>query len=246
LHIEFRIGNERNKNKTLHTFKKMSALDNSTDRRRFLKTSAKLTGVIAASTLFPIHGLARTSMIKSQEGLNIIGPKEGFSPQIGTLYAMMTWMREGILSPLKGMTIGQLDYLHDPESNSIGAMLYHLAATEKYYSLHTFDGLKWGSWDEKTKQEWDIPMALGENARKTIKGHSLDFYLDILHKTRANTIEEFRKRDDQWLLTVDQDWAWGPTNNYCKWFHVCEHESNHNGQIKYIKKRIPGLKEGKE
>jgi hypothetical protein len=21
------------------------------------------------------------------------------------------------------------------------------------------------------------------------------------------------------------------TNNYCKWFHVVEHESNHNGQI---------------
>jgi hypothetical protein len=27
------------------------------------------------------------------------------------------------------------------------------------------------------------------------------------------------------------NWFWGPTNNLCKWFHVCEHESHHLGQI---------------
>lgn len=38
----------------------------------------------------------------------------------------------------------------------------------------------------------------------------------------------------------------GPTNNYCKWFHVCEHESNHNGQIKFLKSRLPGAKPASE
>ena len=47
-------------------------------------------------------------------------------------------------------------------------------------------------------------------------------------------------------MTVDKEWGWGPTNNYCKWFHVCEHESNHNGQIKFLKKRIPGAKPDSE
>ena len=85
-------------------------------------------------------------------------------------------------------------------------------------------------------------MELGEPARKGIKGHDLDYYLNILKETREQTLAEFRKRDDDWLLSVDKTWAWGPTNNYCKWFHVCEHESNHNGQIKFLKKRIPGAK----
>ena len=55
---------------------------------------------------------------------------------------------------------------------------------------------------------------------------------------------ELKKRDDKWLMTEDMNWEWTPkpTNNYCKWFHVCEHESNHNGQIKYIKGRLPGAK----
>ena len=54
--------------------------------------------------------------------------------------------------------------------------------------------------------------------------------------------KEFARLGDEWLMTVDEDFFWGPTNNYCKWFHVCEHESNHNGQIKYIVKRLPSKK----
>ncbi len=81
-------------------------------------------------------------------------------------------------------------------------------------------------------------MGLGREARKTIKGNNLDYYINILKETREKTIEEFKKRDDKWLLTVDKGWSWGPTNNYCKWFHVCEHESNHNGQIKWIRSRL--------
>src|SRR5260370_41197859 len=83
---------------------------------------------------------------------------------------------------------------------------------------------------------------LGEPARKTITGHNLDYYLNILEETRNSTLAEFRKRDDQWLMSVDKNWPWGPTDNYCKWFHVCEHESNHNGQIKLLKNRLPEAK----
>jgi hypothetical protein len=63
--------------------------------------------------------------------------------------------------------------------------------------------------------------------------------LEKLETVRENTLKEFAKKDDDWLLKVDQKWCWGPTNNYCKWFHVCEHESTHNGQFKFIKSRLP-------
>ena len=77
------------------------------------------------------------------EGLNIIGPRKGFSPQIGTLVSMLTWMRDTILQPVQGLTVTLLDYLHDPTANSIGALLLHLAAIERLYQLHTFEGRKW-------------------------------------------------------------------------------------------------------
>jgi hypothetical protein len=83
-------------------------------------------------------------------------------------------------------------------------------------------------------------MDLGEAGRKQIKGHDLAYYLQSLQRVREYTLAEFRKRDDKWLAQVDPAFFdHQPTNNYCKWFHVCEHESNHNGQIKWLKSRIP-------
>ena len=193
----------------------------------------------------PSHAGSGNSEV-SEEDENVIGPRSGFSPHLGTLASMMTWMRTTILYPVKGMTVEQLDYIHDDKSNSIGSMLFHLAATERFYQLHTFDGKKWGDWNEVDKKRFDVAMNLGDEARKTIKGNNLNFYLDILKEVRENTLKEFKKRDDNWLMAVDKDWGWGPTNNYCKWFHVCEHESNHNGQIKWIKGRLPGAKSSKD
>jgi hypothetical protein len=136
------------------------------------------------------------------------------------------------------MSISDLDYLHDDNANTIGAMLMHLAATERFYQINTLDGKKWGDWSKEDTDKWTTASRLGENARKKIKGNNLDFYLDHLSEVREHTLSEFAKRDDEWLLSVDEEFPWGPTNNYCKWFHVCEHESNHNGQFKFIKSRI--------
>lgn len=202
-----------------------------------MRSAAVLTSGTLGLSLIPNASSATT--LRSDERVNVIGPRDGFSPQVGTLLSMMTWMREVILSPVMDMTVEQLDYIHDENSNSIGSMLLHLAATERFYQIHTFEGKAWGDWSQKDISRFDVAMNLGENARKTIKGNNLDFYLSALEEVRENTITEFRKRDDNWLFSVDEQWPWGPTNNYCKWFHVCEHESNHNGQFKYIKSRLP-------
>ena len=157
---------------------------------------------------------------------------------------MLTWIQSAVVDPVKGMSMDDLDHLFDARANSIGALLLHLAATETYYQLNTFQAMKWDSWPHSVKQKWDPAMNLGDAGRRTIKGKNLDYYLNALRETREKSLAEFRKRDDAWLMAIDQNWAWGPTNNYCKWFHVCEHESHHAGQIDMLKKRLPGAKPG--
>ena len=207
-------------------------------RRSFLKESAVLGCGLGAAG-FSSLSIAGAVVGAADERLNIVGPRKGFSPQIGTLVSMLTWMRSAILEPVQGLTLTPLDYLHDSKANSIGALLLHLAAVEREYQLNTFEGRKWDDWDELTVKEWGVPAGLGEAARQTIRGHELAYYLDRLREVREHTLAELRKRDDTWLMEIDNHWPWGPTNNYCKWFHVCEHESNHNGQIKWIKGRLP-------
>ena len=84
-------------------------------------------------------------------------------------------------------------------------------------------------------------MSLGEEGRKQIKGNNLDYYLSILQEVREKTLSEFKKRDDKWFAEIDPAFFGNkPTNNFCKWFHVCEHEANHRGQITVIRKRFSG------
>ena len=208
-------------------------------RRRFLG------GFAAASTLGACRDLLQAQATNPAPAQpNVLGPLPGYSPQIGSFVSMLTWMREanGILNATKNLKQADLDYLFDANANTVGALMLHLAATETYYQLNTFDGMKWDSWSDEVKKKWDAAMDLGDAGRKTIKGHDRDYYVGILHDVREKTLAEFRKRDDGWLLAVEKDWFWGPTNNLCKWFHVCEHEAHHTGQVALLRKRIPGAK----
>ena len=175
-------------------------------------------------------------------GLSVFGSRPGYSPQIGILVSQLDWMRAIVLTRLRNLTQEDLDWLPAPDGNTIGALMLHLAATETYYGFHTFEGLPWATVPPEAKQRFGPAMKLGDLGRERIKGHDLSFYLDTLAEVRAKTLAEFKKRDDDWLLSVDERWAWGPTNNLCKWFHVCEHESHHLGQIdlhlKSLKSRI--------
>ena len=202
-------------------------------RRYFFRTAATAT-------------FASASVIEAavaDSDINVFGPRTGYSPQIGTLVSEMTWMRHAVLSATKGMTQEQLDFLLDNKANRIGALILHLAATEKLYQLATFENVPLDSlFTSAAFKDWAAPMNLGDAARQSIKGHDLDYYLTLLREGREKTLAEFRKRDDAWLMAVDKNWPWGPTNNLCKWFHVCEHESHHAGQISLLKSRVPGAK----
>lgn len=208
-------------------------------RRRFLG------GFAAAATLSTCPDLLQAQATSpAVTDPNVLGPRPGYSPQIGSFISMLTWMRErnGILSATKDLKQADLDYLFDANANTIGALMLHLAATETYYQMNTFEGMKWDSWSSEVKKKWDAAMDLGDAGRKTIKGHDRDYYVDILREVREKTLAEFRKRDDAWMLAIDKDFPWGPTNNLCTWFHVCEHEAHHTGQVALLRKRIPGAK----
>ena len=182
-------------------------------RRNFIKTATALTTGLTGIAVFPQTGWAMDKM--PEDGIHIIGPKEGFSPQVGTLVSMMNWMRMTVLRSVNNMTKDELDYLYDPKSNTIGAMLLHLAATEAFYKANTFEGRH--EYNDAEKAKWQPAMGLGDLGRKTIKGNDLNYYLNILKETRESTLAEFKKRDDKWLMTVDPEFfGRQPTNNYCR------------------------------
>ena len=211
-------------------------------RRKFLRTTTLAAAGTAGFNFISFSGFATPP---GEDDINIIKPVEGYSPQIGILVSMMNWMRASVLRAVKDLTQPELDFLMDPKANTIGALLLHLAATDTIYQDLTFNNLK--DFSDDNKKRFGAAMELGDEGRKQIKGNNLDFYLSTLQEVREKTLAGFKKRDDKWFAEVDPAFFGGkPTNNFCKWFHVCEHEANHRGQIAVIRKRLPGKEGGKD
>lgn len=203
------------------------------DRRKFIN-SLTLATIGASGLVLPRYGNAKASLFDTKN-LNIIGPLDGYSPQIGTLISMMDWLSNSVVSVTKKLTIEQLDYVHDANSNSIGALMMHIAATEVIYQDITFKKLD--DFTKENKAKWNIAMELGKDAQEKIKGNPFSYYQNMMEEVRNTTKAELKNRDDAWLLSGEtKDWDW---NNYCKWFHVAEHFANHRGQMTWYAKRLP-------
>jgi uncharacterized damage-inducible protein DinB len=170
----------------------------------------------------------------SDRGHFVIGDLPGFTPGIARLVSMMRYVRETTEAAVRGLTMRQLDYLHDARSNSIGALLSHLAAVERWYQASTFEGREL---DADEMREWGAALDLGDEARASIRGRELDVYLARMRAVRDRTYEELGRRDDAWLEETAPFWRGEPANNHFKWFHVFEDELNHRGQIRWLRSR---------
>ncbi len=159
----------------------------------------------------------------------------GFTPQIGRLVGMMMYVRATTLQAVRGVTQEQLDYVQDAQSNSIGALLAHIAAVEFAYQVITFERRDLNAAENA---KWGAALDLGDSARREIKGRPLEYYARSLEEVRARTFAEFSKRTDDWLYERSK-WGPGVANNYFMWFHVFEDELSHRGQIRWLRKRIP-------
>ena len=147
---------------------------------------------------------------------------------------MMTYARYTTLSDVEGLGVAELDYIHDAQSNSIGALLLHIASVETWYFAATFESRDLNA---EEMREWGPALDLGEPARRSIRGHDLDFYRSRLDGVRRKTLSELTRRDDRWLDEETPFWEGQPANNYFKWFHVFEDELNHRGQIRWLRRR---------
>ena len=202
-------------------------------RRKFINIVG--LSALATGSLIPVNSYGRPG-VPGDRNINHIGPMEGYTPQIGTLVSMLEWVSDSVIRVTRKLSVEQLDYLHDKNSNSIGALMMHVAATEVIYQDITFQNLD--NFSAANKEKWNVAMELGPDAQEKIKGNNVKYYVDAMNEARNKSVVEFKKRDDEWLLSGEtKEWS---MNNYCKWFHVTEHFANHRGQITWYSKRLPG------
>lgn len=164
---------------------------------------------------------------------------EGFSPKIGELASMLDYTRAVTLEDVKGLSTEQLDFLADGSSNSIGALLLHMAAVESIHQIIAFENR------DLTKQElkrWLVPFELGDNARSAICNQPLEYYIGELAAVREKTLALMKSVEDDWLYEEGQYYNGVTYNKYYLWFHVVEDETSHRGQIRMLKRMLDNRK----
>lgn len=147
---------------------------------------------------------------------------------------MLTYVRSTTLAAVEGLTIAELDHLHDAESNSIGALLTHMAAVERSFQVLTFEDRVLLP---EENERYSTALKLGANGRLLLRGHDLEHYLDELAAIRRVTLQSLAARDDDWLERAVSNAP--KINAHWVWFHVAEDEVNHRGQIRWLRSRLP-------
>lgn len=172
----------------------------------------------------------------NMDNIYLVTDVPGYSPEISKLISMMNYARYTTISAVKNLSVEQLDFLLDAQSNSIGALLLHFAAVEYAYQVETFEKR---DLNEEEMAIWKAALDLGDEGRENIKGNDLTFYLNKLDKVRKRTLELFKTVSDDWLQVEVENWHnQKSANHYFMWFHVFEDEINHRGQIRMIRSRL--------
>jgi len=161
---------------------------------------------------------------------SIIKPVRGYSNDIGNMISMLDNLKARVERKVAYLDQEGTDFLLDENANSPGAIIYHLAATEAYYQVYTFEGR---GFNAEERKKWETALNLGDKARSEFKGKPLKYYLNLYDEVREKTKALLKTKDDKWFAKTN-----GNMSNHWAWFHVMEHQANHMGQLALITKRI--------
>jgi uncharacterized damage-inducible protein DinB len=166
-------------------------------------------------------------------------PLPGYAPTIGRLVGILLYARQTTLAAVEGLSTAELDHLQDDSSNSIGALLAHIAAVERGYHCVTFEERRPSPLEQAS---WEPALTLGAEGRRLLRNEPLEHYVHELSEARRITLDGLAARDDAWLERPLR--AAPAMNAHFAWFHVAEEEINHRGQIRWLRARLGSVATG--
>ena len=166
-------------------------------------------------------------------------PVAGYSPQVGRYVAQLNEVRADLLHELNGLSVEQIDWHPDEQTESIGTLLLHLDAVEWSW-IHqdifgATDDAYPGSWDEAMPIRVGVPQ---------VQGRPLEAYLEQPATGRARTLEVLRGFTDADLARRvgegEPPRGMEPrsvlyTIDWIIW-HIIEHEAMHVGQVGLLRR----------
>lgn len=174
-------------------------------------------------------------------------PVEGYTPQIGRYVAQLTEVRNDLKREVQGLSIEQLDWHPDEETESIGTQLLHLDSVEwSWMHQDIFDAS-----DEEYTGVWEEAMPIRVGVPQ-VTGRPVEHYLQKLDATREETLRILKGFTDADLSRLVGEGEPRPgeerrsrlfTIDWIIW-HVLQHEAAHLGQVELLRRLGSGKRSG--
>jgi len=163
---------------------------------------------------------------------NFINPLDGYEPVIATWLWALQDTRQRSLESFKGLNDQAVNWVLDGAMNSIGSLLYHIAAVEMSWLYEDILGADDFPPEIDALMKYDVRED-GEKLTSVIN-ESLNSHLDRLLKCRQYLLSAFKG------MSVDEFRRPRKMNDYevtPEWVihHLMQHEAEHRGQIEEIR-----------
>jgi uncharacterized damage-inducible protein DinB len=156
---------------------------------------------------------------------------EGCEPEIGRLVWLLEVARERLKEKLAGIDQRILDF-QLPDENSIGTLLYHIAAIETDW-LCT-EVLEGEAFPPEVAELLCFDVRSEEGRLTVVNGRSLEEHLHVLDRARHYLLETFRQMDLADFRRVRHFENYSCTPEWVL-HHLIQHETEHRGQIMSIR-----------
>ncbi|MCB8944857.1 MAG: DinB family protein [Ardenticatenaceae bacterium] len=156
---------------------------------------------------------------------------EGCVPEIGRMVWLLEVARQRLQERLAGLEQGVIDFAM-PHENSIGTLLYHIAAIEVDW-LYT-EVLESSPFAPELAELicWDVRD--GSGRLTVVNGRSLEEHLHVLDRARHYLLQTFRQMDLADFRRVRHFENYSCTPEWVL-HHLIQHETEHRGQIMTIR-----------
>jgi len=163
---------------------------------------------------------------------NLINPLDGYEPAIATWLWALQDARQRSLDSFKGLNDQTLNWVLDVATNSIGTLLYHIAAVEMSWLYEDILGADDFPPEIDSLMKYDVREDGGKLT--PVINESLTSHLDRLSKCRqyllsafeGMSVDEFRRPRKMNDYEVTPEWVI---------HHLMQHEAEHRGQIGEIR-----------
>ena len=164
-----------------------------------------------------------------------LDPTSGYEPLVGRFVTMAVDTRRRLLRDLEDLSPDEVDPIPSWGSNSIGTLLYHVAAIELDWTFTDLmgtdeDGFPAGSWD------WFPIDVREEGGRLSPVVEPMQRHLDRLEWVRGHLFDTLRAMSDGDLdSTFNEGDPEQEVGGAWVLHHLMQHEAEHRGQIGEIK-----------